>query len=112
MKKLLSRIVWLPVGFVFVLFLVANRQPVSISLDPISTEHPAVSTPALWLWFWLVLAFLLGFFAGAVGMWLSSKPGREKARAERRELKAMKRDLAAAPPSRQSSDHLPTLQAH
>ncbi|HXI85876.1 MAG TPA: LapA family protein [Parvularculaceae bacterium] len=112
MKKLLSRLIWLPIGFVFVMFLVANRQPVAISLDPISVEHPAITTPALWLWFWLVLAFLIGFFAGAAGMWMSSKSGRQKARAEHRELKALKKELAAAPKRAAPPDALPSLQAH
>ncbi|MGE0409431.1 MAG: lipopolysaccharide assembly protein LapA domain-containing protein [Amphiplicatus sp.] len=97
MKKVVSRLIWLPVGFVLVLFLVANRRPVSISLDPISLDHPAVATPALPLWVWLVLSLLIGFVAGAVGMWSSGREGRRKARAEHRELKTLRREQAAPP---------------
>ncbi|MBI1364426.1 MAG: DUF1049 domain-containing protein [Alphaproteobacteria bacterium] len=111
MKKLLSRLFWLPLGFLLVMFLVANRQPVSLSLDPISVDNPAIATPALPLWLWLAAALLIGFFAGAFGMWLSGRPRRRKARAERRELKALKREIAASPgPASRSSDTLPTLQ--
>lgn len=95
MKKILSRLIWLPVGAVFVLFLVANRQLVSISLDPISTDDPALTTPALWLWFWLVLSLLFGLALGAAGMWLSARPSRELARESRREVKALRQEIAA-----------------
>lgn len=92
MKKLLSRLIWLPLGFLLVLFLVANRQPVPLSLDPISVDDPALATPALPLWVWLTLALLIGVFAGAAGMWVSGRGRRRKARAEHRELKALRRE--------------------
>lgn len=113
MKKLLSRLIWLPLGLVFVMFLVANRQPVSISFDPISVDHPAVATPPIYLWVWLVLALLTGMFLGAAGMWVSGRSMRRKRRADRRELKALKREQpapatgAAEPPP----PSLPSLQA-
>lgn len=112
MKKLLSRLIWLPLGLIFVMFLVANRQPVSISFDPISIDHPAVSTPPLPLWIWLVLALLTGIFTGACGMWISGRSIRRKRRAERRELKALKREKPPAPPAAETPPpSLPSLQA-
>jgi len=96
MKKWLYRIIWIPVFVVAVLFLVANRHPVSISLDPFSAEAPALTTAALPLWFWLMLMLFFGFAAGAAGMWISGRPRRQKARAEHRELKALRKELAAA----------------
>ena len=110
MKKLLSRLFWFPVGLVLVLFLVANRQPVAISLDPLSVENPIIATPALPMWFWLVTALLIGFFAGAAGMWMSAKPSREKARAEHRELKAMKKAQKDRPTG-EAAHSLPELKA-
>ncbi len=111
MKKLLSRLIWLPLGFLFVMFLVANRSPVAISLDPISVDHPAVATPALPLWIWLILSLLIGFFAGAAGMWISGREKRRKARDARRELKELKREQPAPPPAEPSPETLPSLQA-
>lgn len=103
MKKWLFRIVWIPVFVLAVLFLVANRQFVAISLDPFSASEPAVTTPALPLWLWLMLMLFIGFAFGIFGAWLSARPARMKARQEhkelvtvRRELKAAKADLAAA----------------
>lgn len=103
MKKWLFRIIWIPVFVIAVLFLVANRQLVAISLDPFSAAEPAVTTPALPLWLWLMVMLFVGFAFGVMGNWLSARPNRVKARREhkelvtlRRELKAAKADLAAA----------------
>ena len=95
MKKWLSRIFWIPVLILTVLFLVANRQRVAISLDPFSMDNPAVTTEALPLWFWLMLMLFIGVGVGAVGMWLSGTGRRHTARLEHRELKSLRRQAAA-----------------
>ena len=93
MKKLLSRLLWIPLFAIIVLFLVANRQLVAVSLDPFNAANPAVTTPAMFLWVWLILLFFIGFSVGAFGMWVSGRPRRHQARIERRELKAMRKDM-------------------
>ena len=114
MKVIARWLIWIPFGLVIAAFLIANRQPVAISLDPISTETPAFQTFALPLWFWLSLSLMTGFFIGAVGMWNSARPKRAMAKADSRELKALKKQLAAetekAATATKSSD-LPTLKA-
>ncbi|NNL88986.1 MAG: LapA family protein [Marinicaulis sp.] len=94
-KKWLFRILWIPVLVIAVLFLIANREPVSISLDPISAAAPSLTTMALPLWAWLYFMLFLGFAVGAVAMWTSGRDGRIKARAERRELKSLRADYEA-----------------
>ncbi len=94
MKKWLSRIVWIPVFVIAVLFLVANRQMVALSLDPFSAAAPALTTPAFPLWLWLMLMLFIGLGAGAMGMWLSARPKRARARTEHRELKRLRAELA------------------
>ncbi|OFW98520.1 MAG: hypothetical protein A3E78_10270 [Alphaproteobacteria bacterium RIFCSPHIGHO2_12_FULL_63_12] len=96
MKKVLRWMVFIPVGALLVLFLIANRQPVALSLDPFSTESPALATPPVFLWVWLILAVLIGFFIGAFGMWMSERELRVRAKADRLELKALKKAAAAA----------------
>ena len=109
MKKLAGWFVAFPLGLALVVFLVANRQPVAISFDPISTESPAIATPPLPLWLWLTASLLVGFLLGAVGMWVSGAPARTKARAARAELKALQKDLAARPAAPPES--IPTIEA-
>ncbi len=96
MKKWLFRIVWIPALALAVLFLVANRQFVAISLDPFSADAPALTTVALPLWFWLMTMLFIGLCAGVLGMWLSGRPKRHKAHVEHRELKMLRKDLAQA----------------
>lgn len=114
MKKILRWLIWVPLVVIIAVFLIANRQPVSISLDPMTIDNPAIATPALPLWLWLSLSLLTGFFVGAFGMWNSGRAKRVRAKAQNRELKSLKRDLASptqkAATATQSSD-LPTLQA-
>ncbi|MFZ5616606.1 MAG: DUF1049 domain-containing protein [Pseudomonadota bacterium] len=95
MKKILRWVVFVPVGAILVLFLVANRNSVALSLDPFSTDAPALATPALPLWFWLVFSLLIGFFLGAAGTWMSGRELRIRAKADRLELKALKKAAAA-----------------
>ncbi|MEK7265081.1 MAG: LapA family protein [Pseudomonadota bacterium] len=109
MKKFLRWVVFIPVGALIVLFLIANRQPVALSLDPFSTESPALATPPVFLWVWLILSVLIGFFIGAAGMWMSGRELRIRAKADRLELKSLKK--AAAEPLRASKPPLePTEQ--
>ncbi len=96
MKKWLYRIFWIPLFVLAVLFLVANRQLVSISLDPFNANSPAVTSVALPLWLWLSFMLFLGVGLGAAGMWQSGVVRRQKARQDHRELKALRREMAAA----------------
>lgn len=93
MKKWFFRLIWIPVLIFAVLFLVANRQLVAISLDPFNASAPSVTTMAAPLWMWLITMVFLGFTLGAVAMWISARPKRAKARAEHRELKSLRRAL-------------------
>jgi len=109
-KKLLNWLLWFPLGLVAVAFLVANRQPVAISFDPVSVDNPALATPPLPLWVWLTLALLFGFLLGAVGMWTSGRPARRRARAESEALRSLRRS-AAERAATGPADPVPTIEA-
>jgi hypothetical protein len=91
MKRLVRWLVTIPAGSALVVFLVANRAPVALSFDPLSTAAPALATPALPLWIWLVLFLLSGIGLGAGATWMSGHELRTRARADRLELKALKK---------------------
>ena len=80
---------------VAVLFLIANRQPVAISLDPFSASEPAITTMALPLWLWLMVILMIGFSLGSFGMWASGRERRTKARADKKLVKDLKKEVAA-----------------
>ncbi len=96
MRKLVRWLVTIPAGAILVIFLVANRAPVALSLDPLSTVAPALATPALPLWIWLVMFLLSGVGLGALAMWASGRELRTRARSDRLELKALKKAAASA----------------
>lgn len=99
MKKVVRWLVTVPVGLLLVIFLVANRTPVALSLDPLSTAAPALATPALPLWIWLTLFLFAGVGLGALAMWISDHELRVRAKADRRELTSLKKAAAASAPS-------------
>jgi len=112
-KKLLSRLIWLPLGLFLVVFLVANRNPVAVSLDPFSVENPVLATPALPMWVWMILMLLIGFFLGAMTSWIGGRDKRKRALADRKEVKKLRKEnevLAVAAPV-DTGENLPILKA-
>ncbi|MEM8937246.1 MAG: hypothetical protein AAGC77_12640 [Pseudomonadota bacterium] len=96
MRKWLFRLFWIPAFLAVLTFFVANRQLVSISLDPFNADNPALASPAFPLWLWLMLMLFIGVGLGTIGMWASGAAARKLAKSEHRELKTLKRDYAAA----------------
>ncbi len=96
MKKWLFRIFWIPVLMLAVLFLVANRQMLAISLDPFSATSPAVTTFPMPLWFWLILMLFVGVALGSMATWRSGASQRQKLRLQARDLKSLQGELTVA----------------
>lgn len=92
LKKIVSWTFSLLFALALAVFLVANRRPVAISLDPLNAAEPAIETFALPLWLWLVSALLFGFFLGALGMWASGAKRRQKAREDRLAITALRKE--------------------
>jgi hypothetical protein len=70
MSKLLWIVLGVPVGIVLVALGVANREPLTISLDPFRPGNPALSIhPPLFIAFFVVLA--AGVLIGGIAMWIS-----------------------------------------
>ncbi len=80
--------VGLPVALVAVVFSVANRHPIEINLWPLERIE---MLPA----FAVILAVLIcGFLLGAIVMWLSAAPLRDRARRARYQKDDLERELA------------------
>lgn len=97
LSRLLTWIVAVPVGIVVVALSVANRRPVTLSLDPFRPDQPAwsVSVPL----FALVLgALVLGILVGGFVVWWRQGVHRRAARSGRREVSRLEgeRDRLAA----------------
>lgn len=95
LNKIFTILVAVPVGILLVVFAVANRHAVTVSLDPFGADSPALSaTMPLFL---LVLLLLgTGVVAGGFATWLSQAKWRRAARyldTEARHLRAEREAL-------------------
>lgn len=93
MSRFLSVLVGLPLSILAVALAVANRKPVTLSLDPFSPDAPALSV-TLPLFIVIFGAVIVGVLAGGIVTWARQGRYRREARAARRDLKR-----AAATPS-------------
>jgi uncharacterized integral membrane protein len=83
MRRLLTWIVLAPLGLVILLVAIANRTPVTVSLDPFSATAPAyaVTVP---LFLVVFIAVVVGVIAGgAATLWGQLRWRRAARRAER-----------------------------
>ena len=79
MRKLLRWLVLVPLGILLVLLAVANRAPVTLSLDPFSREAPAVAF-TLPLFVALLLAVAIGVVIGGIAAGIGRLRWRYRAR--------------------------------
>lgn len=82
MKKIVYLVLLLPLGVVLIVLSVANRQPVTLRLDPFNAAEPALSL-SLPFFAFLFAAILLGMIIGAVATWFGQGRHRRDARRER-----------------------------
>ena len=100
MKAFFKALVLVPVALIVVLFSVANRAPVRVSLDPISREATAFALD-LPLFAVVLAAIAIGILLGGCASWLAQGKHRKAARVNRREadkLRGEAQSLRAAVP--------------
>jgi uncharacterized integral membrane protein len=100
MKAFFKALVLVPVALIVVLFSVANRAPVRVSLDPISRDAPALAFD-LPLFAVVIAAIAVGILIGGFASWLAQGKHRKAARINRREadkLRTEAQSLRAAVP--------------
>ena len=85
MRKFIAAIILIPLAILMVMFAVANRGSVAISLDPFSANAPAL-TVHMPLFLLLLIALIVGVLAGGIAAWLRQAKWRRAARRLDREL--------------------------
>ena len=114
-RKIVAAIILVPLAVLIIAFAVANRQVVTVSLDPFSAEHPAASL-TLPLFALVIVLLIIGVLIGGIAAWLRQSKWRRTARRLEREMadlhlemEALKRnagipvsgvEVPAAPPER------------
>ncbi|WP_457582104.1 DUF1049 domain-containing protein [Ensifer canadensis] len=81
LKKLVNIIVLIPVGVILIVLSVANRQSVTLALNPFRPEDSVLSVSAPFFVF-LFLAVVVGLILGAAATWFSQGKYRRRARTE------------------------------
>jgi len=102
MRKFIAAIILIPLAILMVMFAVANRGSIPISLDPFSANAPALTVHAP-LFLLLLIVLIIGVLAGGIAAWLRQSKWRRAARRLDRELRTARgeaedarRRLAAA----------------
>src|SRR6266850_4315317 len=111
MRKFLTAVVLIPLGLLFVVFAVANRHMVTVSLDPFNSADPSVGF-TLPLFVVIIAVAIAGVVAGGSATWFRQRRWRRAARqheADARQTRAELADLraAAAVASRGDGQRLP-----
>jgi uncharacterized integral membrane protein len=94
LRKIVAAVILIPLAIVIVAFAVANRQIVTVSLDPFSSEHPA-SLLTLPLFALIIVLLILGVVIGGVAAWLRQAKWRRVARRLEREVGELRSEVAS-----------------
>jgi uncharacterized integral membrane protein len=85
LRKIIAAVILVPLAVVIIAFAVANRQIVTVSLDPFSSEHPAASL-TLPLFALIIVLLVIGVLIGGIAAWLRQTKWRRTARRFEREV--------------------------
>jgi uncharacterized integral membrane protein len=93
LRRILRWLVGVPVAIIVIVFAVANRRPVVLSIDPVSPDAPfaSVSMP---LWLLLFVGIFIGILVGWSACWLAQGKWRRAAREARDEASSLKQEMA------------------
>ena len=91
-RKIVSALILVPLAVACIIFAVANRQIVVVSLDPFDQAHPAIAI-ALPL-FALILAFIIGgVVVGGIAAWLKQSKWRRAARRAQSQVRELRAEV-------------------
>ncbi|MGW9233054.1 DUF1049 domain-containing protein [Pseudorhizobium sp. NPDC055634] len=84
LKKIVTLVILVPLGILLIVLSVANRQSVTLALNPFRPDDSMLSVTAPFFLF-LMLALIIGMFIGSFGTWWTQGKYRRQARIEARE---------------------------
>lgn len=91
MIRFLKALILLPIAILIVLLAVANRAPVTLSLDPFSQDAPEFATQ-LPLFAVIFAAVMVGVLIGGTASWLAQGKTRKARRQFRREANQLRHE--------------------
>lgn len=94
LRKIVAALILVPLAIVIIAFAVANRQIVTVSLDPFSSSAPAASV-TLPLFALIILLLIIGVLIGGLAAWLRQAKWRSMARRLERQVQALRKKVDA-----------------
>jgi uncharacterized integral membrane protein len=94
LRKIVAAVILIPLAIVITAFAVANRQMVTVSLDPFSAERPA-SSLSLPLFVLVIGLLIAGVLIGGAASWLRHGHLRRTARRFERDIRELRGELAS-----------------
>jgi uncharacterized integral membrane protein len=91
-RNIVAALILVPLAVVIIAFAVANRQIVTVSLDPFSAEHPAAAV-TLPLFGLIIVLVIAGVLIGGIAAWLRQARWRRTARRLEREVGALRSEI-------------------
>ena len=83
-RRLVQILIYLPLAVILIVLSVANRHPVTISLDPFGGAEPSLSV-SIPLFLIILGALFIGVVIGGAAAWFSQGKWRKRARRSREE---------------------------
>lgn len=111
MKRVLSWLIGVPVALIIIVAAVANREPVTFSLDPFSAVDPWFSVE-LPLYAILVAAAIIGMLIGGTSAWIGQRKWRQAARKQKSEIRALEDERNALRKEIARHDQIPATADH
>jgi uncharacterized integral membrane protein len=111
LRKIVAALILVPLAVIIIAFAMANRQVVTVSLDPFSASAPAASL-TLPLFALVIVLLIIGVLIGGIAAWLRQGRWRRTARRLEREVNELHARLDAlqgggAEPGIVPSQHAP-----
>jgi uncharacterized integral membrane protein len=91
-RKIIAAVILVPLAVIIIAFAVANRQIVTVSLDPFSAEHPAASLTVP-LFALVMVLLVIGVLIGGIAAWLRQSKWRRTAGRLEREIRDLHIEL-------------------
>jgi uncharacterized integral membrane protein len=92
LRKIIAIVILLPLAIVMIAFAVANRQIVTVSLDPFGGSDSGLSLPLFVL---IILLLIIGVLIGGLAAWVRQGKWRGAALRAERQLQALRKKLEA-----------------
>jgi uncharacterized integral membrane protein len=108
MIRFLKALILLPVAILVVLLAVANRAPVTLSLDPFSQDAPEFAT-TMPLFAVIFAAVMVGVVIGGVAAWLAQGKHRRARRQYGREMRHLRHETERMRTQQAATSNVPAL---